>query len=373
MNKLFFASMLASSALAGTVHAQGTRDTGPYITLEGGAVKQEGAGISSPAGFEHTNRFKTGWEAGAAIGYDYGHFRLEAEGFYNRSTMRSEERALGTPLPNGTFTQADGLRGRTSTYAGMGNVLLGLGHWGGVKGYVGAGVGYARVRLDDELPAATRINAHDSGFAWQALAGLSLPISHNLDLGMRYRYFRPDGADHFNAADGSDRRGKLRSHSLLATLTYNFGAHSPEPASEPAAAPPPPAPPPPAPPPPPLPVAASCNRGPFITFFDWDKAEITADAASILDSAIQAYGNCNSVAIALAGYTDSSGTPAYNLGLATRRDQAVAGYLASHGVPSAAITSRAFGEANQRVPTADGVRELQNRRVEISYGPGSGN
>jgi hypothetical protein len=24
------------------------------------------------------------------------------------------------------------------------------------------------------------------------------------------------------------------------------------------------------------------------------------------------------------------------------------------------------------VPTADGVRELQNRRVEISYGPGSG-
>ncbi|MDB2694831.1 OmpA family protein, partial [Erythrobacter sp.] len=25
-----------------------------------------------------------------------------------------------------------------------------------------------------------------------------------------------------------------------------------------------------------------------------------------------------------------------------------------------------------RVPTADGVRELQNRRVEITYGPGSG-
>jgi outer membrane protein OmpA-like peptidoglycan-associated protein len=204
---------------------------------------------------------------------------------------------------------------------------------------------------------------------------LSLPIGDNLDLGMRYRYFRPDGADHFNAADGSDRRGKLRSHSLLATLTYNFGANSPEPAAQPATAPPPPPPPSPPPPPPPgpVPVAASCNRGPFITFFDWDKADITADAASILDSAIQAYGNCNSVAIALAGYTDSSGTPAYNLGLAARRDQAVAGYLASHGVPSAAITSRAFGEANQRVPTADGVHELQNRRVEIIYGPGSGN
>jgi outer membrane protein OmpA-like peptidoglycan-associated protein len=38
-----------------------------------------------------------------------------------------------------------------------------------------------------------------------------------------------------------------------------------------------------------------------------------------------------------------------------------------------AITGKAFGEANPRVPTADGVRELQNRRVEITYGPGSGN
>jgi outer membrane protein OmpA-like peptidoglycan-associated protein len=34
--------------------------------------------------------------------------------------------------------------------------------------------------------------------------------------------------------------------------------------------------------------------------------------------------------------------------------------------------SEAFGEAQPRVPTADGVRELQNRRVEITYGPGSG-
>ena len=37
-----------------------------------------------------------------------------------------------------------------------------------------------------------------------------------------------------------------------------------------------------------------------------------------------------------------------------------------------AISSQAFGESNPRVPTADGVRELQNRRVEITYGPGSG-
>jgi outer membrane protein OmpA-like peptidoglycan-associated protein len=36
------------------------------------------------------------------------------------------------------------------------------------------------------------------------------------------------------------------------------------------------------------------------------------------------------------------------------------------------ISSEAFGEGRPRVETADGVRELQNRRVEITYGPGSG-
>ena len=46
--------------------------------------------------------------------------------------------------------------------------------------------------------------------------------------------------------------------------------------------------------------------------------------------------------------------------------------MATRGVPAGAITSQGFGETNNRVPTADGVRELQNRRVEITYGPGSG-
>jgi outer membrane protein OmpA-like peptidoglycan-associated protein len=36
------------------------------------------------------------------------------------------------------------------------------------------------------------------------------------------------------------------------------------------------------------------------------------------------------------------------------------------------MTTQAFGETHPRVETADGVRELQNRRVEITYGPGSG-
>jgi outer membrane protein OmpA-like peptidoglycan-associated protein len=36
------------------------------------------------------------------------------------------------------------------------------------------------------------------------------------------------------------------------------------------------------------------------------------------------------------------------------------------------MTTEAFGEGRPLVETADGVREPQNRRVEITYGPGSG-
>ncbi|MEO1169772.1 MAG: flagellar motor protein MotB, partial [Pseudomonadota bacterium] len=45
-------------------------------------------------------------------------------------------------------------------------------------------------------------------------------------------------------------------------------------------------------------------------------------------------------------------------------------YLASRGVPDGAMSSEAFGESRPLVDTADGVREQQNRRVEITYGPG---
>ena len=108
-------------------------------------------------------------------------------------------------------------------------------------------------------------------------------------------------------------------------------------------------------------------------FFDWDRSDITPEAATILDNAVTAYGNCASVPIMLAGHADRSGRPAYNQGLSEGRNVSVRGYLTTHGVSDGSITAQAFGESMPRVPTADGVRELQNRRVEITYGPGSGN
>jgi len=107
-------------------------------------------------------------------------------------------------------------------------------------------------------------------------------------------------------------------------------------------------------------------------FFEFDKSDITPDAATILDNAVSAYGNCGSAQVMLAGHADKAGAPAYNVKLSQRRADAVKAYITSKGISESVISTEAFGESRPRVETADGVRELQNRRVEITYGPGSG-
>jgi outer membrane protein OmpA-like peptidoglycan-associated protein len=112
--------------------------------------------------------------------------------------------------------------------------------------------------------------------------------------------------------------------------------------------------------------------GPFMVFFDWDKSDITPQAAAILDNAAAAYQQTGQAQVVLAGHADRSGPDAYNMGLSQRRADAVKAYLAGHGIPDGVMTTQAFGESRPLVETADGVREPQNRRVEITFGPGSG-
>lgn len=65
------------------------------------------------------------------------------------------------------------------------------------------------------------------------------------------------------------------------------------------------------------------------------------------------------------GYTDTSGRPSYNQGLSLRRARIVAAELVRDGVPENAINIQGWGDTNRLVPTGAGVREPQNKRVEI--------
>ena len=123
-------------------------------------------------------------------------------------------------------------------------------------------------------------------------------------------------------------------------------------------------------PPPPPPV---CEPGPYIVYFDWDQSAITPEAAATLDNAISAYNRgCSGQQVMLAGHADRSGSAKYNVGLSQRRADAVKSYMTACGVADGSITTQAFGETRPAVATADGVRNDQNRRVEITYGPNSG-
>jgi iron complex outermembrane receptor protein len=103
----------------------------------------------------------------------------------------------------------------------------------------------------------------------------------------------------------------------------------------------------------------------YLVFFDWDRADLTARARQILASAASASTHVQTTRIEVSGYTDLSGTAAYNQRLSVRRAQSVQSELVRDGVPAGEISIHGYGESNPLVPTAKGVREPQNRRVEI--------
>jgi len=349
------------------------RDNAWYLEADAGVTSVPDNDIKLTGGPARLSR-KAGLEAGMITGYDLGKIRVETEFNLRRSNFSKVSASAGFGgIPAATSYSGGTLRGHTDVISMMMNGLADLGEEGATHYLLGGGVGIAQVRDSFSTSNVPLYVARKAGFAWQLMAGVSVPMSANLDVGFKYRYFDASGADRFADANGRVLHDRYRAHSLLATMTHYLGsqgsaAEASAPSPTPAAPPPPPAPSSPPPPPP-----AVCNKGPYIVFFDWDSAVISGDAASVLDSAVQGYGDCGQVPVMIAGYADRSGSARYNLGLSARRDAAVKSYLVSHGIPASTISSHAFGEANPRVPTPDGVRELQNRRVEITYGPGSGN
>lgn len=105
----------------------------------------------------------------------------------------------------------------------------------------------------------------------------------------------------------------------------------------------------------------------YLVFFTWDSVELTPVAAATLDDFAQALQSGEgSGRLVVAGHTDRSGSESYNDGLSERRARAIAEALAARGVDADRLTIEWFGEREPRVQTEDGVREPQNRRVEIS-------
>jgi outer membrane protein OmpA-like peptidoglycan-associated protein len=104
----------------------------------------------------------------------------------------------------------------------------------------------------------------------------------------------------------------------------------------------------------------------FRVYFEWDRADLTAEARQIIQQVAQAVGRGGSARLELVGKADRSGTDRYNQGLSERRFRAVQSALGQAGVPAGQVSGRGVGESQPPVPTPDGVREPRNRVVEIT-------
>jgi outer membrane protein OmpA-like peptidoglycan-associated protein len=365
--------LLAATALALPVAAMAQPINGVYI---GGGVGFDylntlnGKNLVIPIGplgqgvpVNSANLSSNGGFVGlASIGWGFGNgLRAEIEGNYRQNHVRVQNSSVVGG--GGNFQQ----------YGAMVNALYdfnGVVPW--AVPYVGAGFGYIEnafqngklyttsPNLPGQVGVAFTSSAKGSA-AGQFILGAAFPVGvPGLAITTEFRFIGQfaqqtyQGKTTVTGFNGGVTGTSLKlaaptNESFLIGLRYAFNA-----------APPPP-------PPAPAPVAAPAPAPArtYLVFFDWDKADLTARAKQIIAEAAQASTRVAVTHIEVSGNTDTTGSAQYNVGLSRRRAENVASELVRLGVPKNIISIQALGFTNLLVPTGPGVREPQNRRVEI--------
>jgi OmpA-OmpF porin, OOP family len=355
-------------------------------TINGRIVTGPGGAALSLPRRSVTANFDSGFNVGGRVGYQWGPWRFEEEYSFRRNGLSS----LSANNIFGTTVTSGGGRfdGQRSAHAIMTNVIYDFTIGWPVSPHIGAGIGAVDI-IDSVSLNSTTIGALPPGvtqtppglvplpqtfggtilkgsgwqFGYQAIAGIRYEFSPAVSFDLDYRYLAttdatfnnsgrvpfPNGNRGTNCCGGGQYTTGYSTQNIVASVTMKFGAPP---------APPPPLPP--APPPPPPPKV-------YLVFFDWDKYNITPEGQQIIALAAQQYKSGGSIRLQVTGYTDLSGSAGYNQRLSERRANAVANALAALGVARTDMVVTGRGMNDPRVPTAPGVREPQNRRVEIVF------
>jgi OOP family OmpA-OmpF porin len=342
---LLAATMLSLPIAA--AHAQAI--DGPYVAGGAGVnfLQNQNPRLGVPGGALTANsQSAVGPSVVLSTGWGFGNgFRAELEGDYLRNA---------TTTPNGGELKAGAMANIIYDFVGLVPV---------VQPYFGVGAGYQWAFEQQphgtgpgfSYSGPTRANG---GFAYQAILGASYPIAAvpGLAITAEYRFLGLEGSRSYGVevtpVAGTPVHGSLTptkdfNHSILIGMRYAFGT---APAPAPAVTP-----------------VADLGAKTFLVFFDWDKYDLTDRGAGIVHEAASYSQGNRYTRIDVDGNTDTSGTPQYNQGLSERRARTVAGELVRDGVPQNAISMHAYGDTKLLVPTGPGVREPQNRRVEIVF------
>ena len=275
------ALMTAAAVVALPVMAQAqTPSSGFYVEAHGGLNWLLNTTINNSGVTP-----QTGWNAGGAIGYDFVGPRVEVEGIY-----RSNQ--LGTTVSGVNTINQLGV---------LANLLYDFAPGSTITPYVGAGAGVGFVDSTSSLSSTT--------FAYQGILGLGWNVDTNFRINLDGRYYGTTNPS-FGSTTWSNNN-----FSIMLGLQLKFG---------PAEAAPPP--------PPPAPAAQT-----FMVFFDWDRANLSAQALNTIKQAAAAYKTKGSARITATGHTDRSGPENYNMALSLRRANTVKDALVREGVPNTEI------------------------------------
>jgi outer membrane protein OmpA-like peptidoglycan-associated protein len=326
---------------------------GPYVAggLGANLMQREGVTSGSPVNRSGDLRVNIGPAALVSLGWGFGNgLRTEIEASYRQENGFSNPQGFGFP---------GSASGQEQKFGGMVNVLYDfVGTTPFVQPYVGAGIGFQDVIWQGvgvtalNGPAAMAQATNRGSLGYQAIVGLAVPIASapGLAVTAEYRFMGLAGSRSFSPAVAGGPELASTSdynHSILFGLRYAFGV-APVPA------------------PAPTPVA-EVGAKTFLVFFDWDKADLTARSGAIVHDAATYSSHSQYTRIDVDGNTDTSGMPRYNMALSEHRARVVAAELVRDGVPQNVIDMHAYGDTHLLIPTGPGVREPQNRRVEIVY------
>jgi len=349
--------MLAASLLALPVVAQAQPVSGLYVGAGAGAdfmvnefFKIHRTGNATPYDAKGRAKFDTGVMGEASIGYGFGNgFRIEAEGLYATNPLRTVSPTT-----------------RQSKYGGLINALfdfdIGSPY---VFPYAGVGGGYVSTNhrfgvvgnATNNFLLSQAFAYRQGSAAYQGIAGVSLPIPFVVGLSatVDYRFLGlADSKRTFGVAPalggGRAQQKNLNNYSNIISVGLRYQFNVTPPALPPLA----------------TPVAqSSAASRTYLVFFDWDRADLTARARQVVAEAASNATRVQYTRIEVDGNADRTGTAAYNADLSRRRAETVAAELVRDGIARQTITIQAFGDTRPLVATAAGVREPQNRRVEI--------
>jgi OOP family OmpA-OmpF porin len=335
---LMYAVGAAALLVAAPAVAQEYQATGLYVGGgAGGKRRQEDSWSIRHTDIDGKSKYNVGPAGDVYLGYDFGSFRADAE-----VSIRTNDLDKAKIDGVGTFSKNGHLR----TIGIMANGYYDFDFGSPFVPYIGGGVGVALIQAkirdrDGNGGIGTDFDDFNTQFAYQGIAGVSYNFSPNLAANLEYRYLG-NTEPKFKDNGVSLKYDSSNNHTILVGLRYTF-APAPEPVQE---------------------VVTQQARS-YLVFFDFDSSRLTPEAKQIVASAAADALQGKTTRIDVTGHTDRSGSDKYNQALSVRRAESVRRELVADGVADSLIVTRGVGESDPLVPTADGVREPQNRRVEI--------